>query len=56
MVVAAAREAFQMFDVLIVCGFAFEAQASGDTVTTGGELEILGVNMTRRSSSRNSIA
>jgi adenine-specific DNA-methyltransferase len=45
MVVAAAREAFQMFDVLIVCGFAFEAHASGDTVTTGGELQILRVNM-----------
>jgi adenine-specific DNA-methyltransferase len=45
MVVAAAREAFQMFDVLFVCGFAFEAHASGDTVTTGGELQILRVNM-----------
>ena len=45
MIVAAAREAFQVFDVLIVCGFAFEAHASGDTVSTGGELQILRVNM-----------
>jgi adenine-specific DNA-methyltransferase len=45
MIVAAAREAFDVFDVLVVCGFAFQAHATGDTVSTGGELKILRVNM-----------
>jgi adenine-specific DNA-methyltransferase len=44
MIVAAAREAADLFDVLVVCGFAFEAHASADTMTLGG-LTMLKVNM-----------
>jgi adenine-specific DNA-methyltransferase len=44
MVVAAAREAADLFDVLVVCGFAFEAHASTDTMTLG-RLTVLKVNM-----------
>ncbi|HEX5959066.1 MAG TPA: hypothetical protein VFY92_10495 [Hyphomicrobiaceae bacterium] len=43
MMVAAAREA-RVFDVLIVCGFAFDAHAFGKALNTGG-LQILRVNM-----------
>ena len=42
--VAAAREAVDSSDVLIVCGFAFEAHATGDTINVGG-FPILRVNM-----------
>ena len=44
MIVAAAREAADLFDVLVVCGFAFEAHASSDTMTLG-RLTVLKVNM-----------
>jgi adenine-specific DNA-methyltransferase len=44
MIVAAAREAADLFDVLVVCGFAFEAHASADTMTLG-RLTVLKVNM-----------
>jgi adenine-specific DNA-methyltransferase len=44
MIVAAGREAVDNFDVLIVCGFAFEAHASPETVSFG-KLTILRVNM-----------
>jgi len=44
MIVAAAREAADLFDVLVVCGFAFEAHASTDTMTLG-RLTVLKVNM-----------
>jgi adenine-specific DNA-methyltransferase len=44
MIVAASREAIDNFDVLIVCGFAFEAHASPETVSFG-KLTILRVNM-----------
>lgn len=44
MIVAAAREAADLFDVLVVCGFAFEAHASAETMTLG-RLTVLKVNM-----------
>ncbi len=44
MIVAAAREAVDTFDTLIVCGFAFEAHASAETMTLG-RLTVLKVNM-----------
>ncbi|MGA7325406.1 MAG: site-specific DNA-methyltransferase, partial [Rhodomicrobium sp.] len=44
MIVAAAREAADLFDVLVVCGFAFEAHASADTMKLG-RLTVLKVNM-----------
>jgi adenine-specific DNA-methyltransferase len=44
MIVAAAKEAIDVFDVLIVCGFAFEAHASGETMSIG-KLQVLRVNM-----------
>lgn len=44
MIVAAAREAADLFDVLVVCGFAFEAHASADTMNLG-RLTVLKVNM-----------
>jgi adenine-specific DNA-methyltransferase len=44
MIVSAAREAADLFDVLIVCGFAFEAHASTDTMSLG-RLTVLKVNM-----------
>lgn len=44
MIVQAAREAADLFDVLVVCGFAFEAHASGDTMSLG-RLTVLKVNM-----------
>ncbi|ESX79382.1 site-specific DNA-methyltransferase [Mesorhizobium sp. LSHC414A00] len=44
MIVAAAREAVDTFDTLIVCGFAFEAHASPETMTLG-RLTMLKVNM-----------
>ena len=44
MIVAAGREAIDNFDVLIVCGFAFEAHATPETVSFG-KLTILRVNM-----------
>lgn len=44
MIVSAAREAADLFDVLVVCGFAFEAHASADTMTLG-RLTVLKVNM-----------
>ena len=44
MIVAAAREAADLFDTLIVCGFAFEAHASAETMTLG-RLTVLKVNM-----------
>jgi adenine-specific DNA-methyltransferase len=44
MIVAAAREAVDNFDVLIVCGFAFQAAASPETMSFG-KLVILRVNM-----------
>jgi adenine-specific DNA-methyltransferase len=44
MIVSAAREAADMFDVLVVCGFAFEAHASADTMSLG-RLTVLKVNM-----------
>ena len=44
MIVAAAREAADLFDVLVVCGFAFEAHASADTMSLG-RLTVLKVNM-----------
>jgi adenine-specific DNA-methyltransferase len=45
MIVAAAKEAIDVYDILIVCGFAFEAHATGDTISTIGSLPILRVNM-----------
>ncbi|MDX2308772.1 MAG: site-specific DNA-methyltransferase [Hyphomicrobium sp.] len=45
MIVAAAKEAVDVYDILIVCGFAFEAHATGDTINTIGSLPILRVNM-----------
>ncbi|WP_419825589.1 hypothetical protein [Sphingomonas sp.] len=44
MIVAASREAADLFDVLVVCGFAFEAHASAETMTLG-RLTVLKVNM-----------
>ncbi|MDR6852686.1 adenine-specific DNA-methyltransferase [Sphingomonas sp. BE123] len=44
MIVQAAREAADLFDVLVVCGFAFEAHASADTMQLG-RLTVLKVNM-----------
>lgn len=44
MIVAAAREAADLFDVLVVCGFAFEAHASAETMSLG-RLTVLKVNM-----------
>ena len=44
MIIAAAREAADLFDVLVVCGFAFEAHASAETMTLG-KLTVLKVNM-----------
>lgn len=44
MIVAAAKEAVDMFDVLIVCGFGFEAHASAETMNVGA-LTVLRVNM-----------
>lgn len=44
MIVAAAREAADLFDVLVVCGFAFEAHATADTMNLG-RLTVLKVNM-----------
>ena len=44
MIVAAAREAADNFDVLIVCGFAFQAASSPETMSFG-KLIILRVNM-----------
>ncbi len=44
MIIAAAREAADLFDVLVVCGFAFEAHASAETMTLG-RLTVLKVNM-----------
>lgn len=44
MIVNAAREAADLFDVLVVCGFAFEAHASADTMNLG-RLTVLKVNM-----------
>jgi adenine-specific DNA-methyltransferase len=44
MVVSAAREAADLFDVLVVCGFAFEAHASAETMSLG-RLTVLKVNM-----------
>ena len=44
MIVAAAKEAADIFDVLIVCGFAFEGHATSDTMTLG-RLTVLKVNM-----------
>lgn len=44
MIVQAAREAADLFDVLVVCGFAFEAHASTDTMQLG-RLTVLKVNM-----------
>jgi len=44
MIVSAAREAADLFDVLVVCGFAFEAHASTDTMNLG-RLTVLKVNM-----------
>lgn len=44
MIVSAAREAADLFDVLVVCGFAFEAHASADTMNLG-RLTVLKVNM-----------
>ncbi len=44
MIVAAAREAADLFDVLVVCGFAFEAHASTETMSLG-RLTVLKVNM-----------
>jgi adenine-specific DNA-methyltransferase len=44
MIVSAAREAVDNFDVLIVCGFAFDAHASPETMSFG-RLIILRVNM-----------
>ena len=44
MLVAAAREAVDTFDVLIVCGFGFEAHASAETMNVR-KLNILRVNM-----------
>lgn len=44
MIVAAAREAADLFDVLVVCGFAFEAHASPETMNLG-RLTVLKVNM-----------
>lgn len=45
MIVAAAKEAVDVYDILIVCGFAFEAHATGETINTVGSLSILRVNM-----------
>ncbi len=44
MIIAAAREAADLFDVLVVCGFAFEAHATADTMNLG-RLTVLKVNM-----------
>ena len=44
MILAAAREAADLFDVLVVCGFAFEAHASAETMSLG-RLTVLKVNM-----------
>jgi adenine-specific DNA-methyltransferase len=44
MIVSAAREAADLFDVLVVCGFAFEAHASAETMSLG-RLTVLKVNM-----------
>jgi adenine-specific DNA-methyltransferase len=44
MIVAAVKEAIDVFDVLIICGFGFEAHATGDTISMGG-FPILRVNM-----------
>jgi adenine-specific DNA-methyltransferase len=44
MIVAAAKEAADLFDILIVCGFAFEGHATSDTMTLG-RLTVLKVNM-----------
>jgi adenine-specific DNA-methyltransferase len=44
MILSAAREAADLFDLLVVCGFAFEAHASADTMKLG-RLTVLKVNM-----------
>lgn len=44
MIVDAAKEASTLFDVLIVCGFAFEAHASQETMQIG-TMSVLKVNM-----------
>ena len=44
MIVAAAKEAVDVYDILIVCGFAFEAHATGETISVG-KFPILRVNM-----------